>query len=47
MLVVHRWPSLIGFRAFMDSDAYRPWRDLRRTSAESNHAVVEAYPTTR
>ncbi len=41
MMVVHRWPSGVAFRAFMDSPEYRPWLQLRRASATSLHLVLE------
>ncbi len=41
MMVVHRWPSGVAFRAFMDSPEHRPWLQLRRASATSLHLVLE------
>ncbi len=41
MMVVHRWPSGVAFRAFMDSPEYRPWLQLRRSCATSLHVVLE------
>ncbi len=39
MMVVHRWPSGVAFRAFMDSPEYRPWRGC--ASASGLHLVLE------
>lgn len=40
-VVVHEFPDLAHFRAWYDSEAYRPWKQLRQASAEVNVIVVE------
>jgi uncharacterized protein (DUF1330 family) len=39
-LVIERWPSEEAFRAWMESDAYRPLREIRRASATMRAAIV-------
>lgn len=39
-LVVQRWPSEEAFRAWIDSDAYKPLNEIRRASATMRGAIV-------
>jgi len=39
-LVIERWPSEGAFRAWLDSEAYRPLREIRRASATMRVAIV-------
>ena len=39
-LVVQRWRSEAAFRAWLDSDAYRPLDKIRRASATMRVAIV-------
>ncbi len=41
-LVIQRWTSEAAFRAWLDSEAYRPLRDLRMASATMRVAIVPA-----
>ena len=40
-IVVHQWPSVEAFKAWYESDAYRPWKALRHQAAETNVILVE------
>ena len=39
-LVIQRWPSEGAFRAWLDSDAYQPLRQIRAASATMKVAIV-------
>ena len=39
-LVIQRWPSEAAFRAWLDSDAYQPLRQIRLASATMRVAIV-------
>jgi len=39
-LVIQRWPSESAFRAWLDSDAYQPLREIRLASATMRAAIV-------
>lgn len=39
-LVIQRWPSEGAFRAWLDSEAYQPLREIRRASATMRVAIV-------
>jgi uncharacterized protein (DUF1330 family) len=39
-LVIERWPSESAFRAWLDSEAYQPLREIRLASATMRVAVV-------
>jgi uncharacterized protein (DUF1330 family) len=41
-LVIQRWPSESAFRAWLDSDDYRPLNEIRLASATMRAAVVPA-----
>ena len=36
LMVVHEFPSIEQFKAWYDSDDYRPWKALRQSCAEVN-----------
>ena len=44
LLVVHRWPSRAAFYDWYGSEAYRPWKRLRRASSTANVVLVEGLP---
>jgi len=39
-LAIQRWPSEAAFRAWLDSDAYQPLREIRLASATMKVAIV-------
>ncbi len=39
-LVIQRWPSEAAFRAWLESDAYQPLKEIRRASATMRGAIV-------
>lgn len=39
-LVIQRWPSEAAFRAWLDSDAYRPLLEIRLSSATMRATIV-------
>jgi uncharacterized protein (DUF1330 family) len=39
-LAIQRWPSEAAFRAWLDSDAYQPLRQIRLASATMRVAIV-------
>ena len=39
-LVIERWPSEAAFRAWLDSEAYQPLRQIRIASATMRVAIV-------
>lgn len=41
-MLIQRWPSVDAFRAWQNSDAYRPLRDLRRKCAKLRIAVLSS-----
>lgn len=40
-LQLQRWPSTTAFRAWYDSPAYRPWRELRWSASQADMALLE------
>ena len=41
LMVVHEFPSVELFKAWYDSDDYRPWKALRQSCAEVNAILTE------
>jgi uncharacterized protein (DUF1330 family) len=46
-LVIQRWASEDAFRAWLDSDAYRPLNEIRLASATMRAAIVPSIAVTR
>ncbi len=44
LVVVHQWPNRAAFRAWYDSEEYRPWKEIRQASSRANVIVVDGLP---
>lgn len=41
LMVVHEFPSIEQFKAWYDSEDYRPWKELRQSCADVNVILTQ------
>jgi len=44
VIVVHEWPDRTAFHSWYNSDEYRPWREMRFSSAAANVILIDGLP---
>lgn len=43
LMVIHEFPSMTRFKAWYNSEEYRPWKELRQSCADVNAILTEGF----